>query len=68
MGSGFETGFLCVTLAVLELDQGGLELRAPPASDLQVLGLKVCTATARLELLFKLFVCMEDLEGAGDGT
>ena len=28
----FETGFLCIVLAVLELDQAGLELRNPPAS------------------------------------
>jgi hypothetical protein len=39
----FETGFLCVVLAVLEptLDQAGLELRNLPASVSQVLGLKV---------------------------
>ena len=47
----FQTGFLCVALAVLELtvDQAGLELRNPPASAsaFQVLGLKVC-ATPRL--------------------
>ena len=37
----FETGFLCVALAILELtplDQAGLELRNPPASASQVLG------------------------------
>jgi hypothetical protein len=34
----FETGFLCVALAVLEL-------RNPPASALQVLGLKACATT-----------------------
>jgi hypothetical protein len=41
---GFETGFLCIALAVLELtsvDQAGLKLRNLPASDPQVLGLKV---------------------------
>jgi hypothetical protein len=41
----FETGFLCVALAVLELnsvDQADLELRNLPASAFQVLGLKVC--------------------------
>jgi hypothetical protein len=40
----FETGFLCVALAVLELtvDQADLELRDPPASDPGVLGLKAC--------------------------
>ena len=40
----FETGFLCVALAVLELthfeDQAGLELRNPIASASWVLGLK----------------------------
>jgi hypothetical protein len=34
----FETGFLCVALAVLEL-------RNPPASASQVLGLKACATT-----------------------
>jgi hypothetical protein len=29
------------------VDQAGLELRNPPASASQVLGLKVCTTTAR---------------------
>jgi hypothetical protein len=32
------------------VDQAGLELRNPPASASQVLGLKVCTTTARLSL------------------
>jgi hypothetical protein len=36
----FETGFLCVNLAVLEL-------RNPPASASQVLGLKACAITAQ---------------------
>jgi hypothetical protein len=36
----FKTGFLCVALAVLEL-------RNPPASASQVLGLKACATTAR---------------------
>jgi hypothetical protein len=36
----FETGFLCITLA-------GLELRNPPVSASQVLGLKACTTTAQ---------------------
>jgi hypothetical protein len=47
----FETGFLCVALAVLELtlvDQAGLELRNLPASASQVLGLKACATTAWL--------------------
>jgi hypothetical protein len=34
----FETGFICVALA-------GLELRNPPASASQVLGLKACATT-----------------------
>jgi hypothetical protein len=40
----FETGFLCVALAVLELtrDQAGLELGNSLASASRVLGLKVC--------------------------
>jgi pyrrolidone-carboxylate peptidase len=33
------------------VDQAGLELRNPPASASQVLGLKVCTTTAWLILL-----------------
>ena len=50
----FQTGFLCVALValvpVLELalvDQAGLELRDPPASASQMLGLKVCATTAQ---------------------
>jgi hypothetical protein len=34
------------------VDQAGLELRDPPASASQVLGLKVCTTTTRLKLWF----------------
>ena len=41
----FETGFLCIALAV---DQAGLELRNPPASASQVLGLKAWATTAWL--------------------
>ena len=52
----FETGFLCVALAVLELthsvDQAGLKLRNLPASASQVLELKACTTTAQLPLRF----------------
>jgi hypothetical protein len=33
--------------------QAGLELRNPPASASQVLGLKVCTTTAWLQSVFK---------------
>jgi hypothetical protein len=46
----FETGFLCVALAVLELNSveyAGLKLINPPASASQVLGLKACATTAR---------------------
>jgi hypothetical protein len=32
------------------VDQAGLELRNPPASDSQILGLKVCTTTAWLKI------------------
>jgi hypothetical protein len=47
----FETGFLCIALAVLELtfvDQAGLELRSPPASASRVLGLKACATTSSI--------------------
>jgi hypothetical protein len=50
-----ETGFLCIVLAVLELnfvDQAGLELRNPPVSASQVLELKACATTARLVFAF----------------
>jgi hypothetical protein len=33
------------------VDQAGLELRNPPASASQVLGLKVCATTARLDVI-----------------
>jgi hypothetical protein len=52
----FETGFLCVALAILKLflvDQAGLELRNLPASPFQVLGLKEWTTTAQLMIFFK---------------
>jgi hypothetical protein len=39
----FETGFLCIALAV---DQAGLKLRNPPASASHVLELKACATTA----------------------
>ena len=39
----FETGFLCIALAVLGfVDQAGLKLRNLPASASRVLGLKAC--------------------------
>jgi hypothetical protein len=37
----FETGFLCVALAVLSVDQTGVKVRDLPASAFQMLGLKV---------------------------
>jgi hypothetical protein len=46
---GFEAGFLCVALGcpgTHSVDQAGLELRNPPASASQVLGLKACATTA----------------------
>jgi hypothetical protein len=45
----FKTGFLYISLAVLELtlNQAGLELRNLPASASQVLGLKACTTTVQ---------------------
>ena len=51
-GGGLKTGFLCVVLAVLEL-------RNQSASASQVLRLKVCATTARLEqriILFYYFI------------
>jgi hypothetical protein len=49
----FETGFLCVALAVLEhsVDQAGLELRNLPASASRVLVLKACTTMPGLKIL-----------------
>jgi hypothetical protein len=41
----FEKGFLCIALAVLEL-------RNPPASASQMLGLKACATTDRLDFDF----------------
>ena len=37
----------------LSVDQAGLELRDPPASAFQVLGIKVCATTDRLISIFK---------------
>jgi|UPI00001C5BD3 hypothetical protein len=52
----FETGFLCIALAVLEtltdsVDQAGLKLRNLPASASQVLGLKACATTPGFVLI-----------------
>jgi hypothetical protein len=38
------------------VDQAGLELRNPPASASQVLGLKVCATTAWLRVPFLIFL------------
>jgi hypothetical protein len=40
------------------VDQAGLELRNPPASASQVLGLKACATTARMHTFFSLFECL----------
>ena len=50
----------CIALAVLELnvDQADLELRNPPASASQVLGLKVCATTAQLVWFFVCLFCL----------
>jgi hypothetical protein len=55
----FETGFLCIALAVLELtvDQAGLELRNLPASASQEMGLKVCATTPGLFVLVWFLFC-----------
>jgi hypothetical protein len=55
----FETGFLCIALAVLELifvDQAGLELRNLPASASQVLGLKAYHRPADVPFLSRFSV------------
>jgi hypothetical protein len=51
----FETGFLCSPgcPGTHFVDQAGLELRNPPASASQVLGLKVCSTTPGLSSSFK---------------
>jgi hypothetical protein len=42
------------------VDQAGLELRNPPASASQVLGLKACATTARLFCFFETgFLCVD---------
>jgi hypothetical protein len=55
-GLFFETGFLCIALAVLALskDQAGLKLRNPPASASRVLGLKACATTPGILCTFKI--------------
>jgi hypothetical protein len=55
----FETGFLCIALAVLELNfvgQVGLKLRNLPASASRVLGLKACATTPGFLDDFKIAV------------
>jgi hypothetical protein len=48
------------------VDQAGLELRNPPASASQVLGLKACTTTARLWLQFLNEVRQALIESRGE--
>jgi hypothetical protein len=53
-----ETGFLCIALAVLELnfvDQTGLELRNPPG--IKVLGLKACKFGSSTEVMGGFLLC-----------
>ena len=53
-----ETGFLCVApdcSGTHSVDQAGLELRNPSASASQVLGLKACATTTRLEDALHLY-------------
>jgi hypothetical protein len=59
----FETGFLCIALAVLELtvDQAGLEFRDQPSSASWVLGLEACTANNWLHFSFYYCVCTDRL-------
>jgi hypothetical protein len=49
----FETGFLCIALAVLEL-------RNPPASASRVLGLKACATTPTLPSYFLVWLLYSD--------
>jgi hypothetical protein len=58
-GEGVETGFVCSPgcPGIHSIDQAGLELRNPPTSASQVLGLKVCTTTPGKNVFFKdLFI------------
>jgi hypothetical protein len=50
----FETGFLCVALAVWThfVDQAGLELRNPPAPASRILRLKACATTPGANFFF----------------
>ena len=53
----FNTGFICIARGVLctgthFVDQAGLELRNPPAYSSRVLGLKSCTTTPGVWLVF----------------
>jgi hypothetical protein len=50
----FETGFLCSPgyPGTHSVDQAGLELRNPPASAFEVLGLKACATTPSLIFFF----------------
>jgi hypothetical protein len=57
----FETGFLCVALAVLgSLCRPGLKLRNLPASASRVLGLKACATTPSTLFLLCIFRNMKE--------
>jgi hypothetical protein len=59
--------FLCVAgcPGTHSVDHAGLELRNAPASASQMLGLKVCTTTAQLKILFfrPILVLVSNLSG-----
>jgi hypothetical protein len=50
------------------VDQAGLELRNPPASASQVLGLKACTTIARQGTVFSYFFVFLDFHAAFDSN
>jgi hypothetical protein len=60
----FKTGFLSLCSpgcpGTHSVDQAGLELRNPPASAYQVLGLKACTTIARQNFFFQSLRLSED--------
>jgi hypothetical protein len=50
------------------VDQAGLELRNPPASASQVLGLKACATTAWLAFFFKTTILQKTSHRSSMGT
>jgi hypothetical protein len=50
------------------VDQAGLELRNPPTSASQVLGLKACATTARLEVCFENYFFISIFFGSAERT